>query len=251
MKKVFFAALLGLSIVACSPKGGAQDGTSAKDLQPTKAQLDSVSYLLGVNFGAMMKQYDMSDLDYSKIVEGMKAFVASEGAPYDEDFGKQFRIDPNKMNNVINTYLENKHQYKLLVNKEEGEKFLEANKAKSDVQTTESGLQYKIITPGNEKRASLQDTVVVRYKGTLLNGKVFDEVKDDAEPVKFTLEGVIKGWQEGMQLVGEGGEIELYVPSDLAYGERGNQGIDPNSTLIFNVKVAEIHPAAPAELTEE
>ncbi len=250
MKKVFITALMGLAVVACSPKGGAQGGTSAKDLQPTKAQLDSVSYLIGIQFGSFLKNYDMNDLSYSTIKEGMDDFLASEGNPYDESFGEQFRVNPNDMNTIINSYLQKKHDYKLLVNKEAGDKFLEANKAKANVQTTESGLQYKIITPGNEKRASLKDTVVVRYKGTLLDGKVFDEVKDDADPARFTLQGVIKGWQEGMQLVGEGGEIELYVPADLAYGERGTQGIEPNSTLIFNVKVAEIHPAAPAEPAE-
>ena len=251
MKKVFIAALMGLSVLACTPKSGVEGGTSAKDLQPTKAQLDSVSYLIGIQFGSFLKNYDMRDLNYATIKEGMDDFLASEGSPYDENFGEQFRVNPNEMNTVITAYLQKKQQYKLLVNTEAGEKFLEANKAKANVQTTESGLQYKIITPGNEKRASLQDTVVVRYKGTLLDGKVFDEVKDDADPVRFTLAGVIKGWQEGMQLIGEGGEIELYVPSDLAYGERGTQGIEPNSTLIFNVKLAEIHPvAAPAEPAE-
>lgn len=250
MKKVFIAALMGLAIVSCSPKSGAQDGTTAKDLQPTKAQLDSVSYLVGIQFGSFIKNYDMTDLSWTVIKQGMDDFIKSEGSPYDEDFGKQFKVDPNEMNTVMNAYLQKKQQLKLLVNKEAGEKFLEANKAKANVQTTESGLQYKIITPGNEKRASLQDTVVVRYKGTLLDGTVFDEVKDDADPIRFTLNGVIKGWQEGMQLVGEGGEIELYVPSDLAYGENGNRSIEPNSTLIFNVKLAEIHPAAPAEPAE-
>jgi FKBP-type peptidyl-prolyl cis-trans isomerase FklB len=249
MKKVFIAALLGLSIVACTPKGGAQSGTAA-DLQPTKAQLDSVSYLIGIQFGSFLKNYDMSDLSWTVIKQGIDDFMKSEGSPYDENFGEQFKVDPNEMNTVISAYLQKKQEYKLLVNKEAGEKFLEANKAKANVQTTESGLQYKIITPGNEKRASLQDTVVVRYKGTTIDGKVFDEVKDDADPIKFTLGGVIKGWQEGMQLVGEGGEIELYVPSDLAYGENGNRSIEPNSTLIFNVKLAEIHPVAPAEPAE-
>ncbi len=250
MKKVFIAALLGLSIVACTPKGGAQSGTAAADLQPTKAQLDSVSYLIGIQFGSFLKNYDMSDLSWTVIKQGIDDFMKSEGSPYDENFGEQFKVDPNEMNTVISAYLQKKQEYKLLVNKEAGEKFLEANKAKANVQTTESGLQYKIITPGNEKRASLQDTVVVRYKGTLLDGTVFDEVKDDADPISFTLNGVIKGWQEGMQLVGEGGEIELYVPSDLAYGENGNRSIEPNSTLIFNVKLAEIHPVAPSEPAE-
>ena len=93
-------------------------------------------------------------------------------------------------------------------------------------------------------KPAAQDTVWVKYCGKLLDGTVFDETAEDAEPVRMQLNRVIKGWTEGLQLVGEGGEIELYIPSNLAYGEQGNQAIEPNSTLIFNVKVDKVGKVA-------
>ncbi|MCR4909981.1 MAG: YigZ family protein [Bacteroidales bacterium] len=117
------------------------------------------------------------------------------------------------------------------------------------VVTTPTGLQYKIIAEGSDVKAGPADTVWVNYKGTLLDGTVFDQTAEGADPVRMNLNRVIPGWTEGLQLVGEGGEIELYIPSDLAYGEQGNQGIEPNSTLIFNVKVSKVGKfvAAPEE----
>ena len=124
------------------------------------------------------------------------------------------------------------------------------NKTKAGVETTESGLQYKILEMGNpDLKPGPTDTVKVRYKGTLLDGTVFDETKEDADPATLVLNRVIQGWQEGLQLVGEGGKIQLVIPSDLAYGERGTQGIEPNSTLLFDVDVVEVHKAAPVEET--
>lgn len=247
----FFAALvLGLAAVACAPKEATTEGEgdieavpealSAKDFTATKADVDSVSYLLGINYGSFLKSYDFGDLNYKELLKGVKDFMAAEGQPRDPEFGEQFKINPEKMNDVLNKYLENRHNYKMVVNKEAGEKFLAANKKKADVVETESGLQYKIVNPGNDVKAGPQDTVWVKYCGKLLDGTVFDETPEDAEPVRMQLNRVIKGWTEGIQLVGEGGEIELYIPSELGYGEQGNQAIEPNSTLIFNVKVDKV-----------
>ena len=256
--KFFFALALGAMIVACSPKPAepAVDGADAdqavktlKDYAPSKAEIDTVSYLLGVNFGSFLKGYNFGKVNYSQVVAGMKDFVNSKGDFRDPDFSKQFKIDPNKINDVFNAYLEKMHNYTLLENKEKGDKFLAANLKKAGVEETESGLQYKIIEPGNDVKPGPQDTVWVKYKGTHLDGTVFDETPEDADPVRFTLNSVIPGWTEGMQLIGEGGHIELYVPAKLAYGEQGRPGIEPNSTLIFDVtmdKVAKFVPA-PAE----
>ena len=135
-----------------------------------------------------------------------------------------------------------------LQNKEKGEKYMAANKKKAGVEVTESGLQYKIIEAGNpDLKAGPTDTVLVRYNGTLLDGTVFDETKEEADPVRLTLDRVIKGWTEGLQLVGEGGKIQLVIPADLGYGERGTQGIEPNSTLLFDVDVVEVHKFVPKE----
>ncbi len=257
--KFFFALALGAMTVACSPKQaepaveGAENAEAIeetvktlKDYTPSKAEIDTVSYLLGVNFGSFLKGYNFGDVNYSKVVAGMKDYMKAEGDFRDPDFGKQFKVSPDRINDVFNAYLEKRHNYTLLANKEKGEKFLAANKKKAGVQETESGLQYKIIEPGNDVKPSAEDTVWVRYKGTHLDGTVFDETAEDADPAKFTLKGVIAGWTEGMQLVGEGGHIELYVPANLAYGEQGRPGIDPNSTLIFDVVVEKVGKFVPA-----
>lgn len=247
VNKFIIAALAGASIIACSPKSGVEGGTAAKDLMPTKAQLDSVSYLVGINFGSFLKGYNMDDLNYATIEKGMKDFLKAEGDMYSEDFGKQFKIDPNTMSEVINAYLQKKSQYALLVNKQKGEEFLAKNKAKANVQVTASGLQYEIIEVGNDKHPGPVDTVLVRYKGTLLDGTVFDEVKPDADPIELKMNSVIAGWTEGLQLIGEGGKMKLYIPADLAYGERRTGNIEPNSTLIFDIELSEVRPVVEAE----
>lgn len=258
--KFFFALALGAAVVACTPKPAepAVDGEDAateaiktlKDFTPSKAEIDTVSYLIGVNFGSFLKGYDFGDVNYSKVIAGMKDFVASKGDFRDPDFDKQFKISPNRINDVFNSYLEKRHNYKLLANKEKGDKWLAANLKKDGVQVTDSGLQYKIIEAGNEElKPTAADTVVVRYKGTHLDGTVFDETAEGADPASFTLGSVIPGWTEGMQLIGEGGHIELYVPADLAYGENGRPGIEPNSTLIFDIILERVGKtiAAPEE----
>lgn len=249
VRKMILAGLMGLAVIACqqTPAGG-QDGASqaAKALLPSKASVDSVSYLLGVNFGSMIKGNGFGDLNFKEMEKGIVDFIKAEGNPYDETFGAQFKIDPNNMNMIINTYLEKMAAYSVAVNTEKENKFFEDNKKKANVQETESGLQYEIIVEGDmsKKATSPADTVVVRYKGTLLDGTVFDEVAPEMDPIDLPLNRVIPGWTEGLQLVGEGGLVKLYIPSRLGYGERGTQGIEPNSTLIFDVEVVEVKPYA-------
>ena len=272
MKKTLLAVLAIASLLACKPQAqeveanageaaseqvaseqapAEQKAPTAKDLKPTKAQIDSVSYLLGINFGSMIKGNNFGDLNYSQLIKGIKAFVAAKGNPYSEGFEDQFKIDPNTMGEVINGYLMQRQQYVGMMNKEAGEKFLAANKNKPEVLETPSGLQYKILAPGDpEIKAGPQDTVLVNYCGKKLDGEVFDETKEGADPVRLTLNHVIPGWTEGIQLVGKGGKIQLFIPGDLAYGARGNQGIEPNSTLIFDVEVVDVLPYVAPE-TEE
>ena len=258
--KWIMALMMGLTVVACTPKeteatteeGAAPEEIApkeltAKDYTPSKAQIDSVSYLVGINFGSFIKGYNFGDnLNYSQIVKGIKDFVAAKGSFRDPDFNEQFKINPELMNDMFNEYLENRHNYTLCVNKEAEAKFLAANAKKEGVQVTESGLQYKIINEGNENKPADVDTVWVNYKGSLINGDVFDETPADSEPIRMVLNRVVRGWQEGLQLIGEGGEIELYVPAELGYGENGTQGIEPNSTLIFNVKLDKVGKFVPA-----
>lgn len=252
---VFAALAVCAAAVACNgnaPKAVvAEDGTvvkSAKDYLPSKAQKDSVSYLLGVNFGSFIKAYNFGgDLNYSKMVDGIKDMLAAKGDQRSPEFAKQFDIDPNTLNAAFNAYLDLRNNYTSAKNKEDAAKFLEANKKKAGVQVTESGLQYEILEPGNDLRAKDVDTVYVHYKGTLSDGTVFDEVSADEEPLALNLGNVIAGWKEGLKLIGEGGKVKLVIPSELGYGENGAGAIPPSAPLVFDVELVKIGAAPDAE----
>ena len=241
----FFAAALAVAF-AVSCNSSAQKVEVDVEL-PTAAEVDSVSYLIGINFGSFIKgnnfAENLKDLDMAQIKKGMEDFLKAEGNPYDPTFGEQFDIDLNKMGEILNGYLTKKMEYKKAVNKKLGEEFLAKNILKNDVDSTASGLQYTIVAAGAEEKIQPQDTVWVNYKGTLLDGTVFDE----NDSTKFIANRVIKGWTEGLGLLGEGGKATLYIPAELAYGENGNRNIEPNSTLIFDVEVLKVGKYVPAE----
>ncbi len=243
--KIFAVAFAATLAIAC----GTQKSNVKVDAElPSAAAVDTASYLLGVNFGSIIKGNnfadDMSEIDMAQLKKGMQDFLKAEGSPYDPEFGKQFDIDPNMMNDILNNYIMQRMNYKAAVNVAEGKAFLAKNAKRADVDTTASGLQYTIIAAGAAEKIAPQDTVWVNYKGTLLDGTVFDE-NDDEEGIMFVANRVIKGWTEGLGLVGEGGKMTLYIPSELAYGERGNQAIAPNSTLIFDVEVLKVGKYVP------
>lgn len=262
-KSIITVAAMSLALIACTSNKGAEpvaEGAEpqkeaapaqVKIGQPSKALVDSVSYLLGVNFGSMIKGNNFGDLNFAQIKKGINDFIKADGNPYSEGFDEQFKIAPSNMGEIINDYLQQRQAWIGVQNKEKGDKFLAANKSKAGVVETESGLQYIIVEPGDEAlKASAKDTVLVRYKGTTLDGEVFDEVTADAEPIRLLMNRVISGWTEGIQLVGKGGKIKLFIPAKLAYGERGNQGIEPNSTLIFDVEVCDVFKAPAPEVAE-
>jgi FKBP-type peptidyl-prolyl cis-trans isomerase len=128
----------------------------------------------------------------------------------------------------------------------EGEAFLASNATAEGVQTTASGLQYKVVTEGTGGRPTAADTVTVMYEGTFIDGTVFDTSYDDNQPITFALGRVIPGWTEGLQLMSVGSTYMLYIPSDLAYGPGGRPGIPPNTTLIFKVELLDIPSQADA-----
>lgn len=242
-KFLIVALALGLTTVACSQNASVKlpDGTVAE--LPSKAQTDSVSYLIGINFGSFIKGYNFGeDLNYAKIKEGMLDFIKAEGNQNDTSFLKQFKVNPELMNDLFNSFLEKRNNYTAALNVAKEAEFFENNLKNDGIQATASGLQYKIIEAGNDVKPGPQDTVLVRYKGALTDGTVFDEVPADAEPVRLTLNRVIPGWTEGLQLLGEGGKAQLFIPSELGYGDRGTQGIEPNSTLVFDVELVQVFP---------
>ena len=236
--KILAAAFMASMVMSC----GTTPKESVKvDVElPSSAQVDSVSYLLGVNFGSMIKNNNfaenLSELNMNEVKKGMADFLAAEGSPYEESFGEQFKVNPKVMNDLFNNYLQKKQEYKAAVNRAKEEAFLADNAKKAGVQTTDSGLQYMLVNEGAEYKVQPQDTVWVSYKGSLLDGEVFDQ----NDSTMFIADRVIKGWTEGLGYLGEGGEATFYIPSELAYGERGNRAIAPNSTLVFEVKVHKV-----------
>ena len=245
--KLFAIASAAAFVVACgSPK--VEGSKEVRDLLPTKGQTDSTSYLLGVNFGLVITQNGFGDLNLAQVEKGMKdALNAKEGEPMDSVFVKQFKIDPSEMNNVINSYLQKRTAYEGALNKEKGDAFRKDFFTKNAADSTASGIVYKIADSGSDVRAtSDRDTVKVNYVGKLIDGTEFDK----NEGITFPLNRVIKGWTEGMKLVGEGGKITLVIPAELAYGERGPRNIGTNSTLVFDVDLLEVHPYVEPEQTK-
>lgn len=142
-------------------------------------------------------------------------------------------------------------QEKAEQNVEKGKEYMAENADKEGVETTESGIQYKVLEQGDGKSPAAEDTVKVHYKGTLIDGTVFDSSYDRGEPATFPLNRVIPGWTEGVQLMQEGGKYEFVIPPELAYGERATGAITPNSTLIFEVELLEVVQDASEEGASE
>ena len=239
ISKLIAIASAAAMIVACaSPK--VEGSKEVRSLLPGKGEIDTTSYLLGVNFGLVITQNGFGDLNIAQVQKGMRdALKAKEGEPMDSTFVKQFKIDPSQMNMIINGFLQKRTAYEGALNKEKGDAFRKDFYIKNSADSTASGIVYLIQDSGNEKHAvSDRDTVKVNYRGTLIDGKEFDK----NEGISFALNRVIRGWTEGMKLVGEGGKITLVIPANLAYGERGPRNIGTNSTLVFDVDLLEVHP---------
>ena len=189
-------------------------------------EMDSLAYSIGYQMGANLKNVD-STLNPFMIAFGIRDYFESKGLINREDMRK-----------FMDEYFTIRVPRK---NLEASNKFLAKMEKEDGVKKTASGLLYKVIEEGTERPTSLQDTVTVHYKGMLKNGKLFESSHDAGDPVQFPLNRVIKGWGEGLQHVGKGGKIILYIPSELAYGERGaGVFIGPNEALIFEVELLDV-----------
>lgn len=232
---IISAAML---MVACNSPA-VEGSKEVRDLLPDKALTDSASYLIGINFGTWLKSNDFGELNYAEMLKGIKEFMNAKGDLRDSTFTEQFKIDPNIMNRLLDDFLAKRRDYTGALNAEKGRAFMDKFLQEDGAMQTESGLAYKIIEPGNDKKAvSDQDTVWVDYKGTFIDGEVFDQ----HDNFSFPLGSAFKGWSEGLKLVGEGGKIKLVIPSDLAYGE-GRGLIPSNSTLVFDVTLNKVEPS--------
>lgn len=208
--------------------------------ETTQAQIDTVSYAVGMYLGNMVKFNNFGELNLDQM---RKAFMAVLN-------GEETMLDDQQSAMHIQSYARQRMTFVAERNLEEGEEFLAANKEKEGVVETESGLQYKIIEEGTGISPEVTDTVEVTYEGRLIDGTVFDS-SEEGETVTFPLTRVIKGWSEGITYAKEGGKIQLYIPSELGYGKRGAGPIPANSTLIFDIELVKVMKAAPVEEKEE
>ena len=206
------------------------------------AELDTLekkaSYLMGLDVGARMQALGYA-LDADAMRLGMQESAKKEGrAMSDEDL----RNAVAEIQQRFQMRQQEAATAQAEANKKLGDEFLSENAKKEGVVTTESGLQYKIISAGDGPKPQATDSVQVHYRGTLVDGTEFDSSYSHGGPVTFTLNQVIPGWTEGLQMINQGSKAELYVPSELAYGSTGNPSIQPNSTLIFEIELLDINP---------
>lgn len=240
MKKLFkfiFAAFIGVSFLASC--GG---GQTKKYAGISSSQLDSASYAIGVSFSQLMKGNGIDAINFSKVMAGFKDGMTKEAS--------ELSIPEEELNNVITSYIMKLGEAKKLEADQKEEKFFAENKTKEGVLETESGLQYQIIEAGDpENKPAEVDTVKVHYKGIVLGGeKEFDSSYERGEPVTFPVNGVIPGWREGIQLIGKGGKIKLWIPYNLGYGQSAvSPELPAYSTLVFDVELLDVSHKAQQE----
>lgn len=239
------ATLLPLSAVAQTasepvPAPAPTDMAPAAPEISEAKMLEVFGWMTGMRTG--IGQLGLSDEEVASFMSGLDAARR----------GEELDIDLQAVGPVIAKFIQNKFETRMAQVKEEEQArsagFWEALKANGQATLTASGLAYELLSPGSERKPLATDRVRVHYTGRLLDGKVFDSSVERGEPYETSLQQVIPGWTEGMQLVGEGGKIRLYVPPALAYGDYGSGDIPPGATLIFEVELLNIlSPAAAPE----
>ena len=221
-------------------------GNQAQDVKILETELDSVSYAVGLSMSGQLKS-NFSEVNKSILAQGIRNGLDSTN----------LLIDAKDMQEVLSGYFKKKQQVqmeeqqaaaskaaeaKFAENKKAGEDFLEANKSKKGVKTTESGIQYIVLKEGSgEKPAGPMTKVKVHYHGTNIEGNIFDSSVDRGTPATFGLNQVIKGWTEGVQLMNQGAKYKFFIPQELAYGaQQKGENIKPFSTLIFEIELLEV-----------
>lgn len=225
MKKYIKIALVVSVISSC------QNLTQQKFNFDEANELEKVSYSIGINVATSIK---------SEGLDSINSFYISKG--FQDVFeNKDLAINIEESNKIIGEYFNKKQDAKNQRLAIDSKIFLEENKQKDGVMTTESGLQYLILSEGRGNNPTLNDNVTVHYHGTLIDGTIFDSSVDRKQPATFPLNGVIPGWQEALQMMSVGSKWKIFIPSELAYGESGTGAIGPNSTLIFEVELLSIN----------
>ncbi len=194
-----------------------------------KTEKDSASYALGISVGQSLEAQNLSNINTELFLKGLKEITEK----------KKVQLTDAQVMNIITAYAAKMHELKTQANIAAGKKFLEANGKRPGVVTLPDGLEYEVLKAGTDTiKPTLADKVTCHYHGTLIDGTVFDSSVDRGEPVTFPLNGVIKGWQEALQLMTVGSKWKIYLPSDLAYGNKGaGEKIGPGATLVFTVEL--------------
>ncbi|WP_217447704.1 FKBP-type peptidyl-prolyl cis-trans isomerase [Maribellus comscasis] len=223
------AIVLGIAGTSCQQNGAVQNAK-------LETSADSASYAIGFLVGANNKQQLESAPggDEMNIETMATAFRTAS-------LGEEGVITEEEANEIVRKFFTSAGEKEAQSNLEEGNAFLEQNKSREGVQVTESGLQYEVLTEGTGDKPAAEDQVRVHYHGTLIDGTVFDSSVEDGEPAVFRVNQVIPGWTEALQLMPVGSKWKIYLPANLAYGERSaGADIGPNSALIFEVELLEI-----------
>jgi FKBP-type peptidyl-prolyl cis-trans isomerase FklB len=228
MKKLFLLLVPALLIMSCKT----QKETTRSEPQFNTFR-DSVSYVIGADIGKNFKTNGI-DIDLDNMMMGLRDAMAGTDTLFS---AQEVQTIIGKFQQEMQKAQTEKASAESVENKAKGEKFLMENKDKEGVITTASGLQYKVMREGSGAKPTAANTVEVNYEGRLLDGSIFDSSYDRGESISFRLDQVIKGWTEGLQLMSVGSMYELYIPSELGYGDRSIPGIPAGSTLIFKVEL--------------
>lgn len=246
-KTMFLSAALALGLSAAAqtvkkPVKPAPKPAVKATAKPTQAPasfklatgMDSLSYAIGLNVGSNLKAQGVENFSYEAMNEGMRDAVAAVKKPL---------LDEQTASMTIQQKLQEYASKKINVQKEEGKKFLAENKNQPGITELPNGIQYKIIKQGNGIKPALEDTIKVHYKGTTIDGKVFDDSYSRGEPIEFPLGNLVEGWKQTLPLMPVGSKWQIFLPSDYGYGDRGaGANIPGGATLIFELELLDVKP---------
>lgn len=228
---VFVISLCALGISHAQKKKKGKSSVPETPVFALKSKMDSINYVLGVEIANNIKSQGMDSINMEAFSKGLN----------DVFKGNSLMVAKDQNMQLLSTYFQALYAKKTEANKAVGEKFLAENKTKEGVVTLPSGLQYKILKEGTGPKPAATDKVTTHYHGTLIDGTVFDSSVERGEPASFKLNEVIPGWTEALQLMPVGSKWKIFVPSNLAYGERGaGNDIGPHAALIFDVELLSI-----------
>ncbi|MEX6687034.1 FKBP-type peptidyl-prolyl cis-trans isomerase [Danxiaibacter flavus] len=233
---IVLASVAGSVSAQTKPATKPKTATTAKPATTAQAPVfktsaDSLSYCIAMSTALYFKEKGATNINPAMASKAFEDVIKKDKPAFTQE----------QMNQVIITYLQNLEKVKADETRRAGTAFLEANKAKPGVVTLPSGLQYQIVTQGTGPKPAATDRVKVHYRGTLIDGTVFDSSIDRGEPAEFPVNGVIAGWTEALQLMPVGSKWKLFIPSNLAYGDRdAGQAIKGGSTLLFDVELLSI-----------